>query len=72
MLNVRFKEHFTIIDLIDEKDETSQAKEQDILDNHDVILLLHAQQLIHSDTGSRKIISRNLAQLKQTNKQNGS
>lgn len=64
-LDARFKEHhFSFIDIADEKDETSLAKEQNVLDNHDKelsVLQLHAQQLIHkcsaSDTGSRNTIS---------------
>ena len=56
---------------MDEIDKTSLAKKQDVLDNHDeeFSILLRTQQLIHkcssaSDTGSCKIISRNLADLK--------
>ena len=72
-LDAKYKEHhFSIIDNIDEKDEASLAREQEVLDAHDEelsILLLRAQQLVHkcsstSDMGSRKIISRNLADLK--------
>ena len=72
-LDVRFKEqHFSIIDLIDEGNETTLAKEQEVLDAHDEelsSLLIHAQQLIKgcssaSDTGSRKVISRNFVDLK--------
>ena len=72
-LDAKYKEHhFSIIDNIDETDEASLAKEQEVLDIHDEefsILLLRAQQLVHkcssaSDMGSRKIISRNLADLK--------
>ena len=72
-LDARFKEqHFLIIDLLEEGDETSLAKEQEVLDNHDEelsTLLLRTQQLIRmcssaSDTGSHKIISRNLTDLK--------
>ena len=70
----RFKEqHFAIVDLVDEKDEATLAKEQDVLDGHDEYLsslLLQAQQLIKkctsaSETGSRKVISRNLIDLKE-------
>ena len=73
LLDAKFKEHhFSIIGIIDEKDATSLAKEQEVLDAHDEelsILLLRAQQLVHkcssaSDMGSRQIISRNLTDLK--------
>ena len=70
-LDARFKEqHFLVIDLI-EGDETTLTKEQEVLDAHDEefsSLILRAQQLIKkcssaSDTGNRKIISRNLTDL---------
>lgn len=73
-LDARFKEqHLSIIDLIEEKDETTLAKEQDVLDVHDEAfssLLLRAQQLIKkctsaSETENRKVISRNLTNLQE-------
>ena len=72
-LDAKFrKDHFSIIDDINEKDVESLAKEQESLGAHDEelsVLLLRAQQLVHkcssaSDTGNRKIIHRNLADLK--------
>ena len=49
-LDARFKEqHFLIIDLLEEGNETSLEKEQEVLDNHDEelsTLLLRTQQSI--------------------------
>ena len=68
-LDEQFKmQHFLIVDAIDESDEGSLTKEQEVLDRHDdemSDITLHITQLVRScntasDSGTRKTLSRRL------------